>query len=160
MCSAVIAALLCSVGLPSAAQSDHGAQGRSAKPAADIAELQQLTKWSRSDAGSDSDPNFTCGVGANPSFERVRLDHEVNGDNATVNRAISDLDRQVVAYLKKHGWSVKAMGIHSGIPDMERCYQKDGFVVQVFKTTGRCTMNSPCTVYDGFSVITYAPVMK
>ncbi len=49
------------------------------------------------------------------------------------------------------------MGEHSGIPDVWRCYQKDGTIVQIFKTTGRCTMNSPCTVYDGFVVITYAP---
>lgn len=129
--------------------------GESSKPAADITQLQELAKWAKGDPGS-ADPSSTCGVGASSAYQRVRLDHEAAGDDATANRA-TNLDKRVVAFLVGRGWSVKDMGAHSGIPDLKRCYQKDGFIVQVFKTTGRCAMNTPCTAYDGFSVITCTP---
>jgi len=124
----------------------------------DIAQLHRLTEWTKHDSGTNRVPGETCGIGANTSYARTRMDHEVlTADDAIANREITDLDRRVVSYLLEHGWSVKPMGRHSGIPDTKRCYQKDGFVVQVFKTTGRCTMNSTCTAYDGLSVITYTP---
>lgn len=42
-----------------------------------------------------------------------------------------------------------------GIPNVKRCYQKRGAIVQIYETTGRCAMNSPCTAYDGFAVTFY-----
>lgn len=81
-----------------------------------------------------------------------------NTNDATTNREISELDHRVVRYLAQNGWSrMHLEEDEEGIPNMKRCFQKNGSVIQVFKTTGRCTMNSPCTAYDGYAIIIYLP---
>ena len=123
---------------------------------ADLRGLRSLAKWSEQrDPRRLPIPELTCGVGAGTPHSRIRLDHEVSGSNDKANRHISDLDRRVVRYLADHHWTRMNVGEGGGIPDMKRCFQKDGSIIQIFKTTTRCTMNSPCAVYDGFAAVLY-----
>jgi hypothetical protein len=67
------------------------------------------------------------------------------------------VDQKVLALLQQKHWVAMKMGKGSGIPNLRRCYRKSGVIAQIYETTGRCTMNTPCTAYDGFTVVFYLP---
>jgi hypothetical protein len=78
--------------------------------------------------------------------------------DADAHSRINTLDSTVTSFLANRGWSRMKLGRNSvGIPDLTRCFQREAAVAQIYKTTGRCAMNSPCTAYDGFTVVLYLP---
>jgi hypothetical protein len=122
--------------------------------------LQAITTWDVSEPGWRWLSYETCGIKDGDRYARVRLDHEVDSklSNVAATRRIQALDRQVVRFLTNRGWSrIDLEPDTGGIPNVKRCYQKQGIVVQIYQTTGRCTMNTPCTAYDGFAVTIYSP---
>lgn len=98
-----------------------------------------------------------CNIDDPTEYQKVRLDYEADMslDGRSVNKQIQELDKRIVAQLTNHGWTPMKLGPHSGIQDLTRCFQKNDSRVQIYKTTGRCTANSPCTVYDGFALTFY-----
>ncbi len=125
----------------------------------DLAGLRELTVWKRSEPGTYLGADMTCNIRSLKEYKRVRLDHEITAaiDDKSANEEITRLDEQVVSLLIHAGWSDMQLEADMGIPNLKRCYRKGNAFVQIFKTTSRCTMNSPCTAYDGFSVTLYLP---
>lgn len=140
------------------------AMGRPALSAASIPKelqgLRAITRWEISEPTWRWQSDQTCGLKDHDQYARVRMDHEVDSklSNVAATRRIQALDRQVVRFLTNRAWSRIDLGPDTGeIPNGKRCYQKQGIVVQIYQTTGRCTMNTPCTAYDGFAVTLYLP---
>ena len=130
------------------------------KVSQDLDALRGMTAWNVTQPTLPFTPDSACGISDPAHYHRNLLDHEIGSDvdNQRATHQIELLDRQVTGYLKQHHWTVMDVGSHGGaIPDLKRCYRKQGVVVQIFRTTGRCTMNSPCTAFDGFSIIVYQP---
>jgi hypothetical protein len=130
----------------------------------DVRELDRLTDWRISSKGLPEPiaetPEQVCQIEHLDNYTRRRVDHEVDKEltNAEATSRIADLDRRVLAFLQTRGWTrLAARTNNGGIPDLTRCYKKQQTVVQIYRTTGRCTMNSPCTAYDGFTVVFYLP---
>jgi hypothetical protein len=100
-----------------------------------------------------------CNIDDPTQYAVVRLDHDADPymDSRSANKQIEDLDRRIVRHLKKHGWSEMKFGAGSGMPALNRCFQKNDSIVQIYKVAGRCTANSPCTVYDGLALTFYLP---
>lgn len=99
-----------------------------------------------------------CNIRDMENYTADRLDYEVppTVDDQTASKQIESLDKRVVHYLRKAGWMrISTEGLAGGIPNYRRCYSLKEATVEIFKTTGRCTMNTPCRVYDGFAVIVY-----
>ena len=102
-------------------------------------------------------PGMHCNILDMRNYTTDRLDYEVppTVDDQTANKQIENLDKRVVHYLRKAGWMrISTEGRAGGIP-RTRCYAVKEAMVEIFKTTGRCTMNTPCRVFDGFAVIVY-----
>lgn len=130
----------------------------------DLHDLHSLVVWRASKTSQPSGPVATpeqlCGIRDLSSYETQRLNQELPSSlsDEEATSQVEALDRKVVALLTKRNWSKIDMGGTSkGIPDLTRCYRKQGTILQIFKTTGRCTMNSPCTAYDGFTVNSFLP---
>ena len=106
-------------------------------------------------------PELACGIkDGRHRYDTILMNHDVGSklDNATATQQVKLLDDKVVRYLEQKSWAVMDVGPAGGqIPNTKRCYQKQGVIVQVYQTTGRCTMNTPCTAYDGFTVMIYTP---
>jgi hypothetical protein len=138
------------------------------KPATDVAQdlqdLRQMKAWRTSktnlDAGPATTPDQVCGIDNPASYQSLRLDIQLAPDvsDAAATAQIGALDRQITSFLADRGWTpVSAGAAHGGIPDLTRCSGKQKAIAQIYKTTGRCTMNSPCNAYDGFTVVLYLP---
>jgi len=128
----------------------------------DLAQLERMAAWKKSEPKSwppIPNPPVTCGID-DTVYRRVRLDYEspFAFDDAAATRDVADIDRRVVNHLAHYGWRALDLGPDDGIPTSKRCYSKHGVYVQVFQTTGRCTMNSPCNSYDGFAFVVYLPI--
>lgn len=128
-------------------------------------DVKQLTAWKVSypewfDRWDTAETR--CNIDDPTEYTRVRLDYDADFsmNDRSANRQIEVLDKRIVHHLKKHGWSVMKVEAGSGIPDLKRCFQKNNSIVQVYKTTGRCTANSPCNVYDGFTLTFYVPLRR
>ena len=139
------------------------AAGRGAAMAAtgDPAELKQIQtmavwRMSHPDVGNADD---ACGIKDAGAYEAVRLDFETDEEmkDAAATAKVKALDQKVVLMLVQKRWTAVKMGKGSGIPNLRRCYRKSGVIAQIYETTGRCTMNTPCTAYDGFTVVFYLP---
>lgn len=127
--------------------------------AQDIRDLRALRSWHESEVNATDPPDQTCGVNVGGDT-LLRLDMQLPPgiSNRDANAQIGALDRKVTSFLATHGWSVMKVALSGGgIPDLTRCSQKQTAIAQIYKTTGRCTMGSPCTVYDGFAVVLYLP---
>jgi hypothetical protein len=101
-----------------------------------------------------------CNIDDPTEYKRVRLEYgsDMSLDDRAATKQIEELDKRIVAYLRNHGWSSMKLRAGSGIPDLKRCFQKSDSIVQIYQITGRCTANSPCKVYDGFSLTFYIPL--
>jgi hypothetical protein len=112
------------------------------------------------EGGPNGSPDRVCGIANPASYQVLRLATELAprvSDSAATAR-IGALDRQITGFLADRGWMPISTGPnHGGIPDLTRCSGKQNAIAQIYKTTGRCTMNSPCTAYDGFTVVLYLP---
>ena len=105
-------------------------------------------------------PERACEIKDANAYDVVLMNHDVDSklDDKSATREVQALDRKVVRYLEEERWvAMHVWPNGGGIPDTRRCYQRQGVVVQIYQTTGRCTMNSPCTAYDGFTVMVYTP---
>ena len=133
----------------------------------DLRDLRSLAAWRASQesgsSGPDATPERLCGILNLSNYETQCLDQEVPSSlsDREATSQVEALDRKVVALLAERNWSKIDMGGPSkSIPDLTRCYRKQGAILQIFKTTGRCTMNLPCTAYDGFTVNSFLPKAK
>jgi hypothetical protein len=128
----------------------------------DLAQLASLIKWTKTTQNAVPDwPNAAqCGIWNRYRYRTVRFDYEVSFllDWTTDNRDVSELLGQTLRHLVSHGWSGLYRGNDPWVTYLQGCYHNGDAFVQVFKTTGRCTMNSPCYLYTGFAVIMYLPV--
>src|SRR6185312_5523130 len=132
--------------------------------AQDIRDLRQMKTWRASTpslgGGPDATPDRVCGIENPGGYEVLRLDMQLApalSDSAATTQP-AGLDRKITRFLTDRGWTpIKVSENHGGIPDLTRCSGKQGTVAQIYKTTGRCTMNSPCTAYDGYAVVLYLP---
>ncbi len=127
--------------------------------------IRAMTAWSEareSPTQNFSTPEDRCGIKELSEYEAVRLDHDVDlkVDSKSADREVKALDRRVLRALLRGRWIAIDMGPGRGIPNLRRCYGKDGAITQIYETTGRCTMNSSCRYYDGFSVVFYFPKRK
>ena len=125
----------------------------------ELKQIQTLAVWrmSHPDVGTADD---ACGIAKAGAYEAVRLDFEADEDMKDEAAAVKvkALDQKVVALLTQRRWVALKLGKGGGgIPNLRRCYRKSGVIMQVYETTGRCTMNTPCTAYDGFTVVFYLP---
>ncbi|MBV8810187.1 MAG: hypothetical protein JO033_16070 [Acidobacteriaceae bacterium] len=122
-----------------------------------------MTTWQISEPTWQEAPAQACGIGNLPGYKRYRMDHGVS-PKLSDKRATSQtaaFDHRVVAFLESRGWSRMDIGPNDGgIPNLKRCYKKQDAVVQIYETTARCTMNTPCRAYDGFAVSFYLPQAK
>jgi hypothetical protein len=125
----------------------------------ELKQIQTMAVWrmSHPDVGSGDD---ACGIKDAGAYEAVRLDFEADEEmkDAAATAKVKALDQKVLALLQQKHWAAIKMGKGgSGIPNVRRCYRKSGAIAQIYETTGRCTMNTPCTAYDGFTVVFYLP---
>jgi hypothetical protein len=125
----------------------------------ELKQIQTMAVWrmSHPDVGTGDD---ACGIAKAGAYEAVRLDFEADesDDDAAATAKVKTLDQRVLAMLAQRRWVAVKMGKgDGGIPNLRRCYRKNGVVAQIYETTGRCTMNTPCTAYDGFTVVFYLP---
>ena len=129
--------------------------------ARDVSDLRQLQPWRVSQVNANvAPPAQSCGIANLGEYNIVRLDLQLAPEvtDSDANSRISALDRNVTTFLSNRHWAPRKMASgRAGIPDLTRCSQKQAAVAQIYKTTGRCTMGSPCTVYDGFTVVLYLP---
>lgn len=126
----------------------------------DIRGLRHLQLWHESKDAVSGSPDQTCGISDPSDFRMLRFDMQlaasISDRDATAQVGV--LDTKVSGFLKKHDWSVlKVASSGGGIPDLTRCYRKQSAIAQIYQTTGRCTMGSPCTAYDGFTIVMYLP---
>jgi hypothetical protein len=103
-----------------------------------------------------------CGVGDPDEHQTISFNYSVNPalNNATANVAVDALNARIVKLIEKNGWQpVKSK---PGIPpsETEGCYVKDSVFITVGKGTGRCSMNSPCTVSDISSIDFFIPALN
>ena len=125
----------------------------------ELKQIQTMAVWrmSHPDVGSAED---ACEIKDAGAYEAVRLDFEADEEmkDAAATAKVKALDQKVVALLQQKRWvAIKTSKGGSGIPNLRRCYRKSGAIAQIYQTTGRCTMNTPCTAYDGFTVVFYLP---
>jgi hypothetical protein len=125
----------------------------------ELKQIQTMAVWrmSHPDVGSADD---ACGIKNAGAYEAVRLDFEADEElkDAAATAKVKALDQKVLALLQQKHWAAIKMGKGgSGIPNLRRCYRKSGAIAQIYETTDRCTMNTPCTAYDGFTVVFYLP---
>ena len=125
----------------------------------ELKQIQTMAVWrmSHPDVGNADD---ACGVKDVGAYEAVRLDFEADEElkDTAATAKVKALDQKVLALLQQKHWVAIKMGKgESGIPNLRRCYRKSGVIAQIYQTTGRCTMNTPCTAYDGFTVVFYLP---
>ena len=132
--------------------------------AQDIRDLRQMKTWRASTpslgGGPDATPDRVCGIENPGGYEVLRLDMQLAPglSDSAATAQIAAFDHKIGSFLTDRGWSpIKVSENHGGIPDLTRCSGKQGTVAQIYKTTGRCTMNSPCTAYDGYAVVLYLP---
>lgn len=130
----------------------------------DIRDLRQMKAWRASTVslteGPDTAPDQACGIEKPGTYEALRLDTQIAPDlsDSAATSKIAALDRKISSFLADRGWTpIQIGGKHNGIPDLTRCSGKQRVIAQIYKTTGRCTMNSPCAAYDGFAVVLYLP---
>ncbi len=124
----------------------------------DFRNLRALTTWQVSEPRQNNTPDQVCNIANMDRYEPIRMQHDLgsNIDDRSATQQIQRLDRKVVAYLRERRWSTMNVGPNRGeIPNVKRCYQKQGTIVQIYQTTGRCTMNTPCRAYDGFAITFY-----
>jgi hypothetical protein len=98
-----------------------------------------------------------CGVGDPDEHQTISFNYSVNPSLDNANVAVDVLNAKVVKLIEKNGWQpVKS---EAGTPpsEMKGCYVKDSVFITVGKGTGRCTMNSPCTVSDLSSIDFFIP---
>ena len=137
--------------------SGAAAAGATGDPA-ELKQIQTMAVWrmSHPDVGTADD---ACGIKDSRGYEVVRLDFEADEDmkDAAATAKVKSLDQKVVALLTQRRWVALKMGKGGGIPNLRRCYKKSGVITQVYETTGRCAMSTPCTAYDGFTVVFYIP---
>ena len=125
----------------------------------ELKQIQTLAVWrmSHPDVGDTDD---ACGIKDAGAYEAVRLDFEADEEmkDASATAKVKALDQRVLQLLVQKRWTAVKMGKGGGgIPNLRRCYRKSGAIAQIYETTGRCTMNTPCTAYDGFTVVFYLP---
>jgi hypothetical protein len=106
-----------------------------------------------------------CNLDDPTEYTQVKLDYE--GDlslhSTSANKQIQiealDIESKNSPSFQKTWLVENEVGgaANSGIPNRKRCFRKDNFIVQIYKSTERCNANSPCHVYDGFAVIFYIP---
>jgi len=125
----------------------------------ELKQIQTMAVWrmSHPDVGSADD---ACGIKDAGAYEAVRLDYEADEEmkDAAATAKVKAVDQKVLALLQQKRWAAVKMGKGGGgIPNLRRCYRKGGIIAQIYETTGRCTMNTPCTAYDGFTVVFYLP---
>ena len=125
----------------------------------ELKQIQTMAVWrmSHPDVGSADD---ACGIKDSGAYEAVRLDFEADEElkAAAATAKVKAVDQKVLALLQQKHWVAIKMGKGgSGIPYLRRCYRKSDAIAQIYETTGRCTMNTPCTAYDGFTVVFYLP---
>jgi hypothetical protein len=128
--------------------------------AQDVHALRELQPWVVSDVAGDAAPDQRCGIKNLRSYGLLRLELQLPPElsDHDADARISKIDRTVTRVLASRGWSaMKVSAKAGGIPDLSRCSHKQTAVAQIYKTTGRCTMNSPCRAYDGFAVMLYLP---
>lgn len=129
----------------------------------DLDGLRAMTTWNITQPNWPIVPDQSCSIRDPDHYERSRLDHEIGSDieEKRATHQVALLDQKVTLYLKQHHWAAMDVGQNGReIPNVKRCYQKQGVIVQIYQTTGRCTMNSPCTAYDGFAITIYLPKTK
>jgi hypothetical protein len=130
----------------------------------DIRDVRQMKTWRTSrpnlTAGPAAAPYQVCGIENPDHYEVLRLDEQLAPQlsDSAATAQIAALDRRISRFLTGRGWTpIKLSGQRRGIPNLTRCFEKHETTVQIYKTTGRCTMNSPCKAYDGFAVVFYIP---
>ena len=105
-------------------------------------------------------PDYVYGPGSCASFmwplpyytagELAYVDDSV--DDRAPGKVIAALDKRVSRYLLRSGWlKIESSG---GAPET-RCYRLNDAVVEIYKTTGRCSMNTPCRAFDSIAVAVY-----
>jgi len=105
-------------------------------------------------------PTFKiCGVGDSDEYQTISFNYGVSPslDNASANVAVDLLNAKVVNSIEKNGWRPVKAEPGTPLTETEGCYVKDSVFITVGKGTGRCTMNSPCTVSDISSIDFFIP---
>lgn len=126
---------------------------------AELKDVQKMAVWRMSHPDVET-ADDACGIKDAQAYEAVRLDYEVDSEekDTAATAKVKALDQKVLALLTQRRWvAVKMAKAGAGIPNLRRCYRKSGVIAQIYQTTGRCTMNAPCTTYDGFTVVFYIP---
>jgi hypothetical protein len=123
----------------------------------ELKQVQTMAVWrmSHPDVSAAED---ACGIQDAGAYEAVRLDYEADSEekDAAATAKVKALDQRVLQLLVQRKWVAVKMGEGGGgIPNLRRCYRRNGVIAQIYETTGRCTMNTPCTAYDGFTVVFY-----
>jgi hypothetical protein len=125
----------------------------------ELKDVQKMAVWRMSHPDVET-ADDACGIKDAQAYEAVRLDYEVDSEekDAAATAKVKALDQKVLTLLTQRRWvAVKMAKAGGGIPNLRRCYRKSGVIAQIYQTTGRCTMNTPCTAYDGFTVVFYMP---
>jgi hypothetical protein len=95
-----------------------------------------------------------CGVGDSDEYQTISFNYDVSPslDNASANVAVDVLNAKVVNLIEKNGWRLVKAEPGTPLSETEGCYVKDSVFITVGRGTGRCTMNSPCSVSDISSI--------
>src|SRR5262249_5930409 len=145
---------LCVAGLISGSVAAMGAPG----DPPELKQIQKMAVWrmSHPDVGTAED---SCGIQNAGAYEAVRLDYEVDQEVKDTEATAKGkaLDQKVLQLLTPRRWAAIKMAKGASIPNLRRCYRKSGVIAQIYETTGRCAMNTPCAAYDGFTVVFYMP---
>ncbi len=123
----------------------------------DLKSVAQFAPWIVRQGLARLSPAERCNIEDISEYRVGTVDFEVGSetDSATANKQVELLDSRVVREVRDARYSRIKIAARPGIPDLTRCWHKSNRIIQIYKTAARCTMNSPCVSYDGFSINVY-----
>jgi hypothetical protein len=129
----------------------------------ELKQIQAMAVWHMSHPDlrqSPPRPEERCGIQDTGQYEIVELEHEVDEDlnDEAATQEVKALNEKVLRLLQQGHWTAMKTGPNKeGIHSLDSCHRKDAVIVQISGETARCTMNTPCTAFDGLSVLFYLP---
>lgn len=124
----------------------------------DVQRLMRLTSWKSSECKKAS---RVCALTEFDTYGTVDIDHtassDLDDDEATAQ--ITALNRKIDTFLKQQGWSKTDIPFEhrEELPRWTGHYSKKDATIRIYLETGRCSMNSPCTTFDGLQVTLNTP---
>lgn len=124
----------------------------------DLQHLVRLTSWELTES---RDEPQVCAFKMFDLYGTVEIDHtassNLNDQDATAE--IIALNRKIDNSLKQRGWSKMDIPLEhrEELPRWVGHYSKKGVTIRIYLETARCTMNSPCTAFDGLQLILNTP---